>query len=52
MKANQLRHAQCGMRSLFLGLLVVGPKSEAVDLEVQFAPRSRRKGLAALFRRD
>ncbi len=29
---------------IFAGLLVVGPKSEAADLEVQFVPKSRRKG--------
>jgi PAS domain S-box-containing protein len=29
---------------IFAGLLVVGPKSEAADLEVQFVPMSRRKG--------
>jgi PAS domain S-box-containing protein len=28
---------------IFVGLLVVGPKREAVDLEVQFVPMSRRK---------
>ncbi len=35
---------------IFAGLLVVGPKSEAADLEVQFAPKSRRKGLSDLLR--
>ena len=29
---------------IFAGLLVVGPKREAIDLEVQFVPMSRRKG--------
>ncbi|MBC2834037.1 response regulator [Paragemmobacter straminiformis] len=29
---------------IFVGLLVVGPKSEAADMEVQFIPKSRRKG--------
>jgi hypothetical protein len=28
---------------IMVGLLVVGPKSEAADIEVQFVPRSRRK---------
>ena len=30
---------------IFAGLLVVGPKREASDMEVQFVPKSRRKGL-------
>jgi len=29
---------------IFAGLLVVGPKSEAADVEIQFVPMSRRKG--------
>lgn len=29
---------------IFAGLLVVGPKSEAADIEVQFVPKSQRKG--------
>lgn len=29
---------------IFVGLMVVGPKSEAADMEVQFIPKSRRKG--------
>ena len=37
---------------IFLGLLVVGPKREAADLEVQFNPRSRRHTGFALFRRS
>lgn len=35
---------------IFAGLFVVGPKSEAADIEVQFVPKSRRKGLGGLFR--
>ena len=37
---------------IFAGLLVVGPKREAADLEVQFVPKSRRKGLGGVFRRS
>jgi CheY-like chemotaxis protein/drug/metabolite transporter (DMT)-like permease len=43
--------ASIALALIFLGLLVVGLKSEAADLEVQFAPKSRRRGLAGLFRR-
>ncbi|WP_431298612.1 response regulator [Tabrizicola sp. BL-A-41-H6] len=38
--------ASIALALIFAGLLVVGPKSEAADLEVQFAPKSRRRGLA------
>ena len=43
--------ATIALALIFAGLLVVGPKREAVDLEVQFAPRTRRKGLSGVFRR-
>lgn len=33
---------------ILVGLLVVGPKSEAADVEVQFVPRSRRKAQRSL----
>lgn len=36
---------------IFLGLLIVGPKREAVDLEVQFNPRTRRRAWDGLFQR-
>ena len=36
--------ATIALALIFAGLLVVGPKSEAADLEVQFVPKSRRKG--------
>jgi drug/metabolite transporter (DMT)-like permease len=29
---------------ILVGLVVVGPKSEAADLEVQFVPRAKRRG--------
>ncbi len=37
---------------IFAGLLVVGPKREAADLEVQFVPKAQRKGLGGVFRRS
>jgi DNA-binding response OmpR family regulator/drug/metabolite transporter (DMT)-like permease len=35
---------------IFAGLLVVGPKREAADVEVPFVPKSQRKGLTGMFR--
>jgi DNA-binding response OmpR family regulator/drug/metabolite transporter (DMT)-like permease len=40
--------ASIALALIFLGLLVVGPKGEAADIEVQFAPKSRRGGLRKL----
>ena len=37
---------------IFLGLLVVVPKREAADMEVQFNPRMRRRRWDALFQRS
>lgn len=36
--------ASIALAFIFAGLVVVGPKSEAADLEVAFVPMSRRKG--------
>ena len=33
---------------ILIGLLIVGPKSEAADLEVQFVPRSKRKSRSSI----
>lgn len=43
--------ATVALALIFTGLLVVGPKSEAADLEVQFIPKARRRGLGGVFRR-
>ena len=37
---------------IFAGLLVVGPKREAADLEVQYVPKAQRRGLGGVFRRS
>lgn len=43
--------ATIALALIFAGLLVVGPKSEAADLEVQFLPKSLRRGFGGVFRR-
>ena len=42
--------ASIALALIFAGLLVVGPKREAASLEVQFVPKSRRRGLGGVFR--
>lgn len=44
--------ATIALALIFAGLLVVGPKREAADLEVQFVPKSQRRGLGGVFRRS
>ena len=42
--------ATIALALIFTGLLLVGPKSESADLEVQFVPKSRRRSLGSFFR--
>jgi len=41
--------AMLALALILVGLLIVGPKSEAADLEVQFVPRSKRKAQKSVF---